>query len=582
MEKMTQDWFEMTDLKKRYFDKMVWIPLFQSMDVKKGVFGFVDYTEEYFAFRTIAVPISQKVNAENLDWSDAEYFDNSDRARDNYSPGYIYRNKDYGIVGENLVTEGRGNTEVCSDWFLNPDLLVALGLKQEGDIWKAIDFGFDEVIKINRDEKGYVQEILIKAQYLKDYLSARGMALYICSYRSRKQILENVDHIKWNDESIKVFELDKWEGSVNTIHEGGHLFDSGFAVLNISRTDVDYKEDVPNLEFPSENSTKTSEYEGKFEGKKLFIIEGELWRREWIEPAEKSTIVLDEEIEPTAFFITDNSGKKESRKTLDDNTSRWLWFKPNIINAILGVRGSKLIWYTQDTGRVGFLSSQIHFGINSIGLINVLAVDMARLPDWQQNIWVGYNISPEGGVSAELLMSQMEARPAQTLPPEAYLHKATECVNEFLFKLYGIKVFKEYSDVTTLIGRIHRFRVNDKNSLFQLAKDIYLFIGERIDTAQIKKIVKPTKEEKWGQLISLEKLLSLKIDPQTAHDLLSPLWGIYTLRISDAHLASDDLSDAYKNCNLDETQPFVIQARQLIYCATDSLYNICFTLENIK
>lgn len=60
MEKMTQDWFEMTDLKKRYFDKMVWIPLFQSMDIKKGAFGYVDYLEEYFAFRTIAVPISQK------------------------------------------------------------------------------------------------------------------------------------------------------------------------------------------------------------------------------------------------------------------------------------------------------------------------------------------------------------------------------------------------------------------------------------------------------------------------------------------------------------------------------------------
>lgn len=194
MDKMAQNWFEMTDLKKRYFDKMVWIPLYQSKVVKIGKFGFIDFKEEYFAFRTFAVPYSQKVNTQNLKWDDALYFDNQFRSRENYTPGYLYQNEEFGILGENLVMDGRGNTEVCPDWYLNPDLLLALGLKQEGDTYKAIDYGFEEVIKISRDEKGYVQEILIKAQYLKDYLSARGMALYVCSYRSRKQILENADH----------------------------------------------------------------------------------------------------------------------------------------------------------------------------------------------------------------------------------------------------------------------------------------------------------------------------------------------------------------------------------------------------
>lgn len=579
---MAQDWFEMKDLKKRYFDKMVWIPLFQSKVVKEGKFGFIDFKEEYFAFRSVAVPIAQKVIAEKLDWDDAEYFDNRLRDRDNYTPGYIYRNEDYGIVGENLVMNGRGNTEVCSDWFLNPDLLVTLGLKQEGDIWKAIDYGFDEVIKTSRDEKGYVQEILIKAQYLKDYLSARDMTLYICSYRSRKQILENTEHINWEGNKIEEIDLDKWEGRIYPIYEGGHQFNSGFVVLNISRTDVDYKEDVPNLGSPSEKSSKMSEYKGKFKGKKLFIIEGELWRREWIEPLAKSEIVLNEEIEPTAFFITDNSGKKETRKTLDDGNSRWLWFKPNLVNEVLRVRGSKLEWYTQDTGGVGYLSSQVHFGINHSGLINVLAVDIARLPDWQQNIWAGYNVSPDGGVCAELLMSQMEAQPAKTLSPEDYLPRAAENINKFTLKLYGIKVFKDYSGLKTLLNRIHRFRVSDKNSLFQLSKDIYLFTGERIDTSLIKTIVKPPKDEKWGHLKSFEKLLSLKIDPKTAHDLLSPIWGIYSLRGSDAHLTSEDISEAYKVCNIDEAQPFVIQARQLIRCATDTLYQICFKLESIE
>lgn len=228
-----------------------------------------------------------------------------------------------------------------------------------------------------------------------------------------------------------------------------------------------------------------------------------------------------------------------------------------------------------------FLSSQVHFGINPSGLINVLAVDIARLPDWQQNIWVGFNVAPEGGVSEELLKSQMEASPAKTLPPEVFLPKAVEYINDFSNKLYGIKVFKEHSDITKLLNRIHRFRVSDNNSLFQLSKDIYLFIGEGIDSSQIKKIVKPVKDEPWGPLKSLERLLALKMDPQVAHDLLSPIWGIYTLRNSDAHLTSEDISEAYENCNIDRTQPFVVQARQLIHYATDSLYQICSTLEQL-
>jgi len=34
--------------------------------------------------------------------------------------------------------------------------------------------------------------------------------------------------------------------------------------------------------------------------------------------------------------------------------------------------------------------------------------DIAYLPEWQQRIWSAFNVSPEGGVSDELLASQCE------------------------------------------------------------------------------------------------------------------------------------------------------------------------------
>ena len=49
--------------------------------------------------------------------------------------------------------------------------------------------------------------------------------------------------------------------------------------------------------------------------------------------------------------------------------------------------------------------------MNSAGLINVYAYDVARLPMWQQRLWVGHNVTPNGPPSTELLQAQMETAP---------------------------------------------------------------------------------------------------------------------------------------------------------------------------
>ena len=54
----------------------------------------------------------------------------------------------------------------------------------------------------------------------------------------------------------------------------------------------------------------------------------------------------------------------------------------------------------------------VHFGINEMGLLNVLANEIAVLQPLQQRIWIAYNVLPDGGISKELYMSQMKATPA--------------------------------------------------------------------------------------------------------------------------------------------------------------------------
>jgi hypothetical protein len=583
MHNMPQTWFEVPEIKKRFYDKSVWIPLREmKCMLREGKMGRLGYKEEFLGVGSIAVPLPQRTEAEKIDWneiglraSNPGYVEDGE-----YLPSNVYRNTSETVIAEHLVLERRGNSAECSEWHLNQDILITLGLKREVDTWVAISYGYEEVARMERDKKGCPVSLSIKASYLKDYLCARRMALYMTSHRSRVQIVKDSSHIKWKtNPNIERDKIDRWEGRVTEIHEGGERFGSGFAVFHVARTDIDYEADIPEFGLPNDENVTSKQWTGDFKGEKLYRIQGELWRCEWVEPAEHSYIVCGEEAEPTSFFITDNSGTVESKKTLDSG-SRWLWFKPSVVNAILKIRGSFLGWYTRDTGNIGCSPGDgVHFGVNQLGFLNVYAKDIGLLPDWQQKIWAGHNIAPEGKVCAELLMSQMEAHPASTQAPEDYLTKGIELMNKLTLKEFGISVINEHSDTTQILRGTHRFRAINREGLFELAKNLYKLTGERMDSGKIKGVVKPNKNDPWGPLKSLEKLLALKIGSEEAYNLISPLWGIYNLRIADSHLSSNDLDHAYKLCGINISAPIVVQGYQLIHCCVACLYRICEALE---
>lgn len=103
----------------------------------------------------------------------------------------------------------------------------------------------------------------------------------------------------------------------------------------------------------------------------------------------------------------------------NEDIGRWLWFRVSVVNELLNSRGFKLAWYTAETGAINSTSGyKTHFGINSSDLITVYAYDIARLAPWEQHVWAGHNVAPEGKVSSELLDAQVRAKPASTYAVE--------------------------------------------------------------------------------------------------------------------------------------------------------------------
>jgi len=173
----------------------------------------------------------------------------------------------------------------------------------------------------------------------------------------------------------------------------------------------------------------------------------------------------------------------------------------------------------------------------------------------------------------------LDANPASTQAPEEYLSRGIILLNKLIRDKFGVPIFKEHDNANKIIKRIHRFRAVTEQGLFELAKDIYRFVGEKINTEEIRKVVNPKKDEKWGQLKSLEKLLGLKVGKEAAYSLVSPLWGVYSLRLADSHLPSADISEAYSLCQIHIEKPGVIQGYQLIDTCATCIYDICKALK---
>lgn len=575
---MNQSWFEMADVRRRKFGTAVWIPLraIHPM-IEEGKRGNLGFRKDFFGAGSLAVPVGNKEKAIRLGWEDIGimYGHRSGVDAGRYIPSDIHEEDPGEVFGIPLMLEQRINSAEHSVWHLHQDLVIALGLKREGNKWVCPDEDYTEVARLLCHDDGHPLLMEIRAEFLRDYLCARNMGLYITSYRGREEVIEDIGHIGWTATPlIQNTDGERWEGRITAIHEGGMPYGEETAVFHVSRTDVDPGEDIPV--FGPENGENVSSRSWKFgqRGQKVYFIRGECWRNEWIGPGEYSPRVRRDRVPGRVFFLTDAAGKRESKETLV-GTTRWLWFKPEVIPTLAHRRGAALGWYTRDTGHVRCSpDDKVHFGVNAIGLVNVFAKDIALLPEWQQQIWAGFNVSPEGGVSEELLASQMRAEPAETIAPEVLFVDAMATLDKTFQKKTGTPLFRSHPQCAELLRKIHRFRAPDRNGLFALAKDIARLTTDSLDTSALQKLVPPPKGEKWGSLKSLEKVLATKVSTDDAHAMMSPLFIAYELRLADAHLPSAEVDLALRSMGIDPSKSTIEHGAQLIYRCAQSLATV--------
>lgn len=575
----------MSEFRRRKFANAVWIPL-RAIHVasNEGERGHLGFRQDFFGAGSLAVPIGNKEKAIRLGWEDIGIMHGHRSGVDSgrYVPADIHEENPGEVFGIPLVLEQQINSAEHAVWHLHQDLVIALNLLREDDKWVCPGEDYVEVARLWRHPDGHPDLMEIRAEFLRDYLCARGMGLYITSYRGREEVVEDAGHIGWTAHPfIQRTDEDRLEGRITAIHEGGIPYGEKTAVFHVSRTDVDPGEDVPEFGPDTDGNVSSRSWEFGQRGRKLFYIHGEWWRNEWIDPGEYSPRVRRDRVPGSVFFLTDAAGKRESKETLRGAT-RWLWFKPDVIPVLAHRRGGSLGWYTRDTGHIRCSpDDNVHFGVNAIGLVNVFAKDIALLPDWQQRIWAGFNIGPEGGVSEELLASQVRAEPANTVAHEVVFVAAMVALDKAFQAAVGTPLFHSHPQRAELMRKIHRFRACDRSGLFTLAKDIARLTADGLDTKALQKIVPPPKGENWRSLKSLEKLLAKKVSADNAHAMMTPLFGAYELRLADAHPTGGELEAAMRMAGIDPATHTVGQGSQLIGNCAEALERISAVVKTL-
>lgn len=344
--------------------------------------------------------------------------------------------------------------------------------------------------------------------------------------------------------------------------------------MRVWRTDIDEEEDAPVMGEESDDNVETESSQGYIRGYPGIRIESQFFRDEWIEhPGLSVRVRRDEDPNLPSFIIETDGARMASSILNNEDIGRWLWFRSNVINEFLNYQGFSLKWYTADTGSLISTSGyQIHFGINSSSLITVYACDIARLASWEQHIWSSYNVVPEGKVSFELLMSQVEAKPATTRAAEVLLLESVKLL-EASFKEYrDIDLFSSEINASHYFKQINRFSCIDQASLLTLAKELIRVFSERLNKDQLRELSNHKDKEKLGSNKLLESILADKVGAVKARDIFGVIAGVYDMRIGDAHLASSKVESALQLAGIDDSQSHLKQAEQLIKNFGESIW----------
>lgn len=367
----------------------------------------------------------------------------------------------------------------------------------------------------------------IHRDYLRDFLSAMKMGLLISVVADRFA----------NASTEEALELEKFEDS--QIDE--------FTWLSTS---------IHTPEFT---------HHGCFRGRSIlrrnFIIvpydEPKFERSPWYYFGEQ---VAEESVLPS--FIVNDEGRRQAlpQNTYLENYIQngigsfgYLWFRPEVLQKYLQVPGYSVFFHMRNWG-VAFVPGNrgtIDVGINSQGLINAFAPDIADLPSSEQSYWASYSSLPSGEICEEMFETRMQQNPPHSPGVVELIRDVRTQLSSVFKNKFSVDLFKNVEPNEQELCRLSIGPIlGQYTEVTELSKILYGWIIETMQITPLRNAVSAlggTADEKLRQIKLLEKsLIAKSLDESKARSVTAPLAGLNDLRIGAAHIGSLELEPIFQ------------------------------------
>jgi hypothetical protein len=206
----------------------------------------------------------------------------------------------------------------------------------------------------------------------------------------------------------------------------------------------------------------------------------------------------------------------------------------------------------------------VDVGINSRGLVNGYALDIAKLRNREQQHWASYSTLPDGEVCYELFETRMQQRPPDSPNVVETIQSAREALSQAFdrleVELYRQRDPSKRERMRLTLGPI----TDDPQELARLAQILYDWVVEAMKVASLRSVLEANHigfDVAMRQIGLLGLLLSefSKVSATDVTRLMQPFELLNRLRIKSAHTVSGSVEQEFRQADM-IVSPFEVRA----------------------
>ena len=231
----------------------------------------------------------------------------------------------------------------------------------------------------------------------------------------------------------------------------------------------------------------------------------------------------------------------------------YLYFRPEVLHKYLNTPGYCVFFHMRNWGSASLPGDRgnVDVAINSHGLVNAFAPQIAQMSISEQAYWASFSSLPSGEICEEMFQTRMQQNPPRSPALTEVIESAKADLDSVFQGLFSVPLFSSTSPSNQDLGKLSVGPVSSGEGEFlELTKVLF---GWTIETMKIDSLraaltkIGGAVDNRLRQIKLLERILAAKnLDEVQARLITSPLVGLNELRLGSAHIGTVKFEQAFQ------------------------------------